>query len=73
MTNCFSVVGEHRDNPDRLLLIGEDGGLYDLPAPDREPTPIQPTDEWNVDPDAAGDHRFRDAWARGFPHSSDWQ
>ena len=33
MTNCFSVVGEHRDDPDRLLLLGEDGGLYDSPPP----------------------------------------
>jgi hypothetical protein len=63
MTNCFSVVGEHRDDPDRLLLLGEDGGLYDLPSPDREPTPTRPTDEWTLDPDAARDLRFQDVWA----------
>jgi len=25
MTNVFAVVGQHRDVPDRLLLLGEDG------------------------------------------------
>ncbi len=28
MTNIFAVVGEHRTEPERLLLLGDDGRYY---------------------------------------------
>ena len=52
MTNVFAVVGEHRDDPDRLLLLGDDGRYYAARSPDSQPTPVEPTEEWTVDPHA---------------------
>jgi hypothetical protein len=49
MTNVFSVIGQHRDEPDRLLLWGDDGRFYawttDLP----EPIEIEPSPDWTID------------------------
>ncbi len=28
MTNVYAVVGEHRADPERLLLLGDDGRFY---------------------------------------------
>ena len=50
MTNVMAVVGERRDNPDLLLLLGDDGHYYEYRLPDGAPTPIEPTDEWLIDP-----------------------
>ncbi len=54
MTNLYAVVGEHRDEPGRLLLLGDDGQYYDYDALHSysEPSQVVPTDEWNVDTDA---------------------
>ena len=48
----FSVVGQHREAPERLLLQGDDGRYY---ATDRrgQPTPVEPTADWVFD---AGPH-----------------
>ncbi len=45
----FSLVGEHREDPDRLLLLGADGQLYEHLLPDGPTTPIEPDDEWTMD------------------------
>jgi hypothetical protein len=50
VTTVFAVVGEHRDDPDRLLLLGEDGVLYDLNLPDATAVPVEPDERWTVDP-----------------------
>ena len=52
MTNIFAVVGEHRVEPSRLLLVGDDGHFYAYDADDGRPTEVQPSDEWEWDPDA---------------------
>ena len=54
MTNLYAVVGEHRDQPGRLLLLGDDGQYYDYGALDSygEPAQVVPSDEWAVDADA---------------------
>ncbi len=49
MTNVFAVVGEHRLEPDRLLLLGDDGHYYAYAAPSGQPTEVDPSDEWKID------------------------
>ena len=53
VTNLFAVVGEHRQEPSRLLLIGDDGHYYAYGAADGQPVEVEPTDEWQLDPEAA--------------------
>ena len=52
MTNVFAVVGEHREEPARLLLIGDDGHFYAYATTNGEPTAVEPTDEWELDGEA---------------------
>ena len=56
MTNVFAVVGQHRAEPGRLLLLGEDGRYYAYSA-DGRPTEVDPTGAWVLDEDGrpAGD------------------
>lgn len=51
MTNIFAVVGEHRDEPGRLLLMGDDGHYYAYDNDDRQPVEVEPSDDWEIDPD----------------------
>ena len=50
MTNVFAVVGEHRAEPDRLLLLGQDGRYYAYDA-DGPPMAVEPGAAWHVDED----------------------
>jgi hypothetical protein len=52
MTSIFVVVGEHRDDPLRLLLLGADGRYYDQTLPSGRPVPADPAGAWIVDPEA---------------------
>ncbi len=49
MTTVFAVVGQYRDDPDRLLLLGADGHHYDLELPDGPPLPCEPDERWEID------------------------
>jgi hypothetical protein len=50
LTNIFAVVGEHRDDPNRLLVVGEDGNTYDYQVPTGHLMPTEPKEaEWQVD------------------------
>ena len=49
MTTIFAVVGEHRDDPNRLLLLGDDGRHYAHRLPDGPTTPVEPDAQWVVD------------------------
>ncbi|MDQ3045394.1 MAG: hypothetical protein M3R06_09655 [Chloroflexota bacterium] len=52
MTNVFAVVGEHRQQPGRLLLLGDDGRYYACaPSSPMQPVEINPSDDWTVDSD----------------------
>jgi hypothetical protein len=42
MPNILAAVGEHRDDPDHLLLLGEDGLYYDLRLTDGATSPLPP-------------------------------
>lgn len=45
----FAVVGEHRIDPDRLLLLGDDGRFYTYETDDGLPIAVELTPEWVVD------------------------
>ena len=49
MTNVFAVIGEHREKPDRLLLLGADGHYYTYVTADGPPVEVDPTEEWELD------------------------
>ena len=49
MTNVFAVIGEHRHEPTRLLLLGDDGQYYAYGTTRGEPTQVIPSDEWTID------------------------
>ena len=51
MTNVFAVVGEHRWEPGRLLLLGEDGRYYAYRATGA-PIEVEPSAAWHLDEDA---------------------
>jgi hypothetical protein len=51
VTNVFAVVGEHRREPGRLLLLGEDGRYYAYRA-DGAPMVVEPGAAWNLDDEA---------------------
>ncbi len=48
MPNIFEVVGEHRDDPGRLLLRGTDDHFYAYDD-DGRPRPVQLTADWTLD------------------------
>jgi hypothetical protein len=45
----FAVVGEHRVDPARLLLLGDDGRFYTYETDDGVPISVELTPEWVVD------------------------
>jgi hypothetical protein len=49
-TTIYSVIGEHRHEPHRLLLLGDDGHFYAFASNATQPTVVEPTDEWQIDP-----------------------
>jgi hypothetical protein len=49
MTNVFAVIGEHREQPERLLLLGADGRYYTNAASVGSPVEVEPTEEWALD------------------------
>jgi hypothetical protein len=70
MTNVFAVVGEHRREPERLLLLGEDGRYYAYRA-DGAPMQVEPGAAWNLDEEAlAAAMRTNPAPVRAFPQAS---
>jgi hypothetical protein len=49
MTNVFAVVGEHRDDPDHLLVLGDDGSYYDYTLTTGQAEPTEPGADWSTD------------------------
>jgi hypothetical protein len=60
----FAVVGEHREDPDLLLLRGTDDRFYQLDPLDGLPIPVDFADCWRLDPDRAGTPPSRSQWQR---------
>jgi hypothetical protein len=45
----LAVVGEHRADPDRLLLLGDDGTYYTYCDDRDDPVAVELTADWIVD------------------------
>ena len=48
MVNVFTVVGEHKVDATRLLVLGVDGRYYDYLPIRRHFTPVTPDSRWLV-------------------------
>jgi len=53
MTNVFRVVGEHRREPSRLLLLGDDGQFYAYTTDKGQMATVEPSEDWSMDRDAS--------------------
>ncbi len=53
--NELAVVGENKDDPEQLLLLGSDGNYYVYSLPDDSTQPVVPDDHWSVEPASPGD------------------
>ena len=51
MINLFAVIGEHDSDPDRLLVIGEDGQHYAWELATDETVPVEVDERWRIDDD----------------------
>lgn len=47
--NELAVVGERKEDPSELLLLGSDGHYYSYTLPDGEPEEVVPNDEWEIE------------------------
>ncbi len=65
-TNVFAVVGQAVADPDRLLLLGEDGHFYAYAA-DGQPRPVNPTAGWRLDGEGVVGTVGTEAQAEGRP------
>lgn len=45
----FEVIGELKDDPRRLMVLGDDGQCYALDIRTGQVTPLEPDDAWSVD------------------------
>jgi hypothetical protein len=45
----LAVVGENKDDPEQLLLLGSDGNYYAYNLPAGEPEPVEPDEHWEVE------------------------
>jgi hypothetical protein len=45
----YQVIGELKENPHHLLLMGDDGQCYAYDLVSGEILPLQPDDSWAVD------------------------
>jgi hypothetical protein len=61
VTNIFTCIGSHRDDPDCLLLLGDDGAYYAYPEPEEPPIPVEPSPEWIALPPPAGEDEIAPA------------
>jgi hypothetical protein len=58
MVNVFTVVGEHKTDATRLLVLGSDGKYYDCVPARQRFVPVEPGTHWLIyahrTPHAAG-------------------
>jgi hypothetical protein len=50
MSTLYAIVGEHHDDPHRYLVLGEDGAYYEWDLVTERTSPIEPGEEWAMDP-----------------------
>lgn len=51
----LAVVGENKDDPEQLLLLGSDGNYYAYSLPNGDTQPVQPDDHWSVESESPQD------------------
>ncbi len=51
MISVYSIVGESSEDPDRLLALGSDGQHYALMLPQGVMFPVEPDEQWRMDPE----------------------
>jgi hypothetical protein len=49
--NELAVVGEKKDDPEQLLLLGVDGRYYAYTLPEGDTEPVEPDENWAVEAD----------------------
>jgi hypothetical protein len=47
--NELAVVGENKNDPSQLLLLGADGHYYAYSLPDGDTKEVDPNDDWDVE------------------------
>lgn len=47
--NELAVVGEKKDDPEQLLLLGVDGHYYAYRLPEGAAEPVEPDENWEVE------------------------
>lgn len=45
----LAVVGESKEDPSQLLLLGEDGQYYAYSLPDGATRTVEPDDTWDIE------------------------
>jgi hypothetical protein len=53
--NELAVVGEHKDDPLQLLVMGTDGHYYAWSLPDGETREVEPDETWDMEPTSSED------------------
>ncbi|HEV2067787.1 MAG TPA: hypothetical protein VGR08_13215 [Thermomicrobiales bacterium] len=48
--NELTVVGENKDDPSQLLMMGTDGNYYAYSLPDEAWRVVEPDDRWVIEP-----------------------
>jgi hypothetical protein len=46
-----AVIGEMKDNPDQLLLLGDNGAYYAYSIAHNSATEVEPDDNWVIEED----------------------
>jgi hypothetical protein len=49
LPNDLAVVGEHKEDPEQLLLQDAEGNYYAYTLPSGDPEPVDPDEEWAVE------------------------
>jgi hypothetical protein len=47
--NELAVVGENKEDPEELLLLGSDGNYYAYHLPEGDPELVEPDEHWEVE------------------------
>lgn len=64
------VVGEHRSDPLRLLLLGVDGNYYAYALPKGNPQPVELDDGWAVESPSTHDLFEESASLEGYDNGT---
>jgi hypothetical protein len=68
VVHLYAVIGEHDTDPDRLLVIGEDGQHYAWYLTTDETIPVDVDDGWRIDANLPAPHLlFQDELELKFP------